>query len=181
MINLQRITTEYVELEDRIRLSGESEEGQTIVLWLTQRLLSQVITHLVGLIEKQSADPSQPLGEDETTTSSLMQGFAQQAAEAALVPEQPVQAADSSQNWLIQEVDIALSAEGALALVFKQELAGASQQSEDGKVSLTVAAEQLRQWLSIVHAQWQRAGWPLSIWPTWMDEAAAPESDNSLH
>ena len=57
MINLERITTEYVEVEDRIRLTGESEDNQTIVLWLTQRLLTQIISHLLGLIEKQSPTP----------------------------------------------------------------------------------------------------------------------------
>ena len=56
MIHLQRITTEYVNTEDRIRLSGEVEENTSIVLWLTQRLLAQLITHLFRLIEKQSLD-----------------------------------------------------------------------------------------------------------------------------
>ena len=88
MINLERITTEYVEVEDRIRLAGESEDNQTIVLWLTQRLLTQIISHLLGLIEKQSPTP----GEKGAPTSSLLQGFAQQAAEAELAPEQPVRA-----------------------------------------------------------------------------------------
>lgn len=179
MIQLQRITTEYVEKEDRIRLSGETEDNKTIVLWLTQRLLSQVISHLLGLIEKQSPGLSQS-GNTQAPASSLMQGFAQQAAQAELTPEQPVQTASSSESWLIQEVDIALSPEGSLGLVFKRNIGAVAQQNDEGMATLNVEAKQLRQWLGIVHAQWQRAGWPLTLWPTWMDEA--PESAaNPLH
>ena len=180
MINLQRITTEYVEVEDRIRLSGESEDDQTIALWLTQRLLAQVISHLLGLIEKQSTVPGKT-DDTRAPASSLMQGFAQQAAEAELAPEQPVQTISSSLSWLIQEVDIALSGEGALVLVFKRDIGAIAGQDDARMATLTVESKQLRQWLGIVHAQWQRAGWPLAIWPTWMDESPASGSSNPLH
>ena len=42
MAELQRFTTEYVEIEDRIRLAGETAPGHTVVLWLTQRLLARL-------------------------------------------------------------------------------------------------------------------------------------------
>lgn len=180
MINLQRITTEYVEVEDRIRLSGEGEQDQTVVLWLTQRLLSQLISHLVELIEKQSPSLGKT-DESQAQVSSLMQGFAQQAAEAELTPELPVQTISSSQSWLIQEADIALDPEGTLDLVFKRDLGAKAQQDQEGLARLTVEAKQLRQWLGIVHAQWQRAGWPLDLWPSWMDESATAESSSPLH
>lgn len=180
MVNLQRITTEYVEVEDRIRLSGENEEDQTFVLWLTQRILSRVISHLLALIEKQSPTPEKA-GESKAPTSSLVQGFAQQAAEAELRAETPVQAATSSQAWLIQEVDIALSAEGSLILVFKREAGAKTQEDTEGVAKLVVEAKQLRQWLGIVHAQWQRAGWPLALWPTWMDESPVAGTKTPLH
>jgi hypothetical protein len=180
MIHLQRITTEYVNTEDRIRLSGEVEENTSIVLWLTQRLLAQLITHLLRLIEKQSLD----LGNaDPASASSLMQGFAQQVAQAELIPELPVQAAANAKSWLVLEVDFSLSPEGTLVLIFKREAGkAAAQEDEDaGKATLTVEAKQLRQWLGIVHAQWQQAGWPLTIWPTWMDEQSPSDTDNPLH
>ncbi len=180
MINLQRITTEYVEAEDRIRLGGESEGGQTIVLWLTQRLLAQVISHLLGLIEKQSA-MADKASQAHTPASSLMHGFAQQAAEAELTPEQPVQTVSSSLSWLIREVDISLSAEGTLVLVFKRDSGMVAGKADEGAATLTVESKQLRQWLGIVHIQWQRAGWPLAIWPTWMDESPESGTSNPLH
>ena len=184
MIHLQRITTEYVDTEDRIRLSGEVEENVSILLWLTQRLLAQLITHLLRLIEKQSLDlVGNTDSVDPAPASSLMQGFAQQVAQAELIPELPVQAAASAQSWLVLEVDFSLSPEGTLILVFKRESGkAATQEGKDaGKATLTVEAKQLRQWLGIVHAQWQQAGWPLTIWPTWMDEQSPSDTDNPLH
>jgi hypothetical protein len=183
MIHLKRITTEYVHTEDRIRLSGEVEENTSIVLWLTQRLLAQLITHLLRLIEKQSLDLGNADSADPAPASSLMQGFAQQVAQAELIPELPVQAAANAKSWLVLEVDCSLSPEGTLVLIFKREAGkAAAQEDEDaGKATLTVEAKQLRQWLGIVHAQWQQAGWPLTIWPTWMDEQSPSDTDNPLH
>ena len=183
MIHLQRITTEYVNTEDRIRLSGEVGENTSIVLWLTQRLLARLITHLLRLIEKQSLDLGKTDSADPAPASSLMQGFAQQVAQAELIPELPVQAAANAKSWLVLEVDFSLSPEGTLVLIFKREAGkAAAQEDEDaGKATLTVEAKQLRQWLGIVHAQWQQAGWPLTIWPTWMDEQSPSDTDNPLH
>jgi hypothetical protein len=181
MIHLQRITTEYVDTEDRMRLSGEVEENVSIVLWLTQRLLAQLITHLLGLIEKQSLDMATTDSANPAPASSLMQGFAQQAAQAELAPEVPVQAADSAQSWLVLEVDFSLSPEGALVLVFKRDAGTAALQKDAAKATLKVEAKQLRQWLGIVHAQWQQAGWPLTLWPTWMDEQMPSDAASSMH
>ena len=180
MTNLQRITTEYVPLEDRIRLTGESEDNAVIVLWLTQRLLSQVIGHLLKLIDKQSPALAKS-GESTAHSNSLLQGFAQQAAEAELAPEAPVSTDTSSESWLVQEVDIALSPEGTLVLVLKRDTGPVTDQNEAGVARLTVESTQQRQWLGIVHAQWQRAGWPLALWPTWMDEAPVSNDSKPLH
>ena len=181
MIYLQRITTEYVDTEDRIRLSGEVEENSSIVLWLTQRLLAQLITHLLGLIEKQSLDVATTDSANPAPASSLMQGFAQQAAQAELAPEVPVHAAENAQSWLVLEVDFSLSPEGALVLVFKRDAGTAALQKDAAKATLKVEAKQLRQWLGIVHAQWQQAGWPLTLWPTWMDEQMPSDTASSMH
>ena len=175
MIHLQRITTEYIETEDRIRLGGEIGKSASIVLWLTQRLLSQVISHLLELIEKQSLNLA------NTDSSSLMQEFAQQLAQAELAPELPVQTTEAAQSWLVLEVDITLSPEGTLALVFKRETGSAATQEGAGRAILTVEAKQLRQWLGIVRSQWQKAEWPLTLWPTWMDEQASSDNANPLH
>ena len=45
-MNLGRVTTVYVDVEDRFRLSGEAQDGLVLVLWLTQRLLCRLVPHL---------------------------------------------------------------------------------------------------------------------------------------
>jgi hypothetical protein len=181
MTHLQRITTEYVDTEDRIRLSGEAGKNTSIVLWLTQRLLSNIISHLLELIEKQSPNLANTGSSNPTPTSSLMQEFAQQLAQAELAPELPVKATADTQSWLVLEVDITLSTEGTLMLVFKHETDKAALQEGAGKATLTLEAKPLRQWLGIIYSQWQKAGWSLALWPTWMEEQSSLGTAKPLH
>ncbi len=48
---LERITTQYIEAEDRIRLSGSTRDGHSQVLWLTQRLLSRLLPRLLDALQ----------------------------------------------------------------------------------------------------------------------------------
>lgn len=52
MPDLQRITTQYIEVEDRLRLTGELAPGEVVVLWLTQRLMHRLIGQIT--IPRQS-------------------------------------------------------------------------------------------------------------------------------
>ena len=91
MNRLERLTTEYVEREDRIRLSGQLTHGDTVVLWLTQRLLSRLVPHLSAWLARQLA-PASSNPSVQAAHQDIVQGFAQQAARAQLVPEPPVRA-----------------------------------------------------------------------------------------
>ena len=42
MQNLQRVTIEFVQTEDRFRMTGADENDRTLLLWFTQRLLSGI-------------------------------------------------------------------------------------------------------------------------------------------
>ncbi len=162
MLELQRLTTEYVEAEDRIRLSGEAEEGATVVLWLTRRLLSRLAPPLCLWLEKQ--------GGGEGGMAEILQGFAQQAAVQSLTPQPPVRAGASEAGWLVRSVDIA-AGDAAVALTLN---GPAGEQAR-----LTLPVQGLRQWLSILHGQFEAAGWPTGEWPAWVEEArpkSAPAS-----
>lgn len=151
---LQRVTTEYVPVEDRIRISGETADGATIVLWLTQRLLNLLVPRLTGGLERL-----------DSASDALLQEFAQQAAEASLPPQPAVEATAPVASWRVDSVDILSGAEGA-ALTFRSEDGGAAR--------LSMATEHLRQWLGILRRQYGAAGWTDRIWPDWMDEASRP-------
>ena len=170
MSDLQRITTEYVDSEDRIRLCGESAPNQTVVLWLTQRLLNRLVPHLLGWLEQQ-AGMSGGIGSD--VRADVMHSFAQQVAMSSMAMQAPVQAHAAQSAWLVQSVDVTVN-QTVVHLTFK------GQPSSDQSVtpldeSVTMQALPLRQWLSILHEQCRRAGWvPTSpeaaggVWPEWL-------------
>lgn len=159
MSALQRITLDYVDTEDRLRLRGENTEGETVVLWVTQRLLHRLVPHLCSWLEKQTAAGA-PV--------DIVQGFAQQAAQAALEPSEPVPLPPGDAGALVLSVDLT-PGETVLALAFKTDAAGPA------AASLTFEPQPLRQWLGIVYRACQAAGWPADIWPAWLTEARSGE------
>ena len=162
MAELRRITTEFIDIEDRIRLAGEVAPGQTVVLWLTQRLLGRLLPHLVGWLEQQT-------GND--VRGEILQGFAQQAAMAALEPQAPVPGQPHDRGWLVHSVDIATGRDG-LRLTFKTGAPGESGEP----FSLTLQAQPLRQWLNILYDQYRKGEWPQASWPAWLTEARPPQA-----
>ena len=124
-----------------------SKEGGTVVIWLTQRLLTRLPPHLFKWLETQS---------DNNLPPELVLSFAQQAARAELSPEPPAQSDQNAQTWLAHAVDMMAEPAG-LRLRFR------SLQQEQAGVSLQ--PQQLQQWFSILHELWRRTEWPTKLWP----------------
>lgn len=171
VLELHRLTSEYIEGEDRFRLTGEDQSGNALCLWLTQRLALRMISHLVDLIAKGSPEALQNPTQD-SDANDLLQSFAQEAASSNLEPQPAVDSSKATQSLLVMEVDISRSAEGAVGFVFK---------NGDAKVALGFEPQQLRQWLTIMHAQWVAAQWPVQIWPQWIakQDSSSAESPAS--
>lgn len=163
MKQLLRITTQYVDVQDRIRLSGEVQAGDALVVWLTHRLLNRLLPGLLGWLENQSGGGAVNAMLPGYHTDAV-QGFAQQAARAQLAKQPPVQAEGASPHWLLVSVDLTHTAQ-SVALVFKGEDAHA-------RVGLTLTTQPLRQWVNIVHDQYLQAGWSMEVWPAWITESA---------
>lgn len=161
MTNLLRVSIQYVEAEDRMRLTGEISTDQTIVLWLTQRLFNRLIPNLINGLEQQAG--STPLAE-------VKQSFAQQKARAELELQPPVRAGTGTQGVLVHSADLKSSRSG-MGLQFK---------TIDGNVvaSLHLQPKPLRQWLNIVYDQYLRAGWPTTVWPAWVAEAKPSQTSS---
>lgn len=147
MVSLQRITTEYVDVEDRIRLVGEVEDGSHVVIWLTRRLLERLLPVLLERLGSDSAEPHE----------DARQSFIQEMAEAQLVP-QPAVVPQGETTWLAMSVDIT-STDEAVGLTFR---------GEGRQAALTFPLIALRQWLGILHAAYLRAEWAINAWPGWM-------------
>jgi hypothetical protein len=154
MKNLTRLSIRYIDTEDRVRLTGETAPEQIVVLWLTLRLCNRLIPHLCAwLVERVGVNPQ----------AEVKQQFAQQKAQAELLPQAPVRPAAEETGVLIHSVDVKAAASSVL-LVFKQA-------DGDTLASLRMQPKPLRQWLSILHGQYRLAGWPNAIWPAWVEEA----------
>jgi hypothetical protein len=151
MTILQRITTEYIEAEDRVRFSGAGASGETVSLWITQRLLARLLKVILNWT-----------AEGEDGQQALKNAFAQQAARADLKLQLSVPAQPSA--VLVNTIDISHTAD-ALTLVFRGERGVAGQ--------LTLQRPDVRQWLNILHDTWCRAEWPQDLWPDWMARSQA--------
>jgi hypothetical protein len=163
---LQKITTLYNEMEDRVQLAGEIEQGGAVVISLTQRLLQRMIPATLKWLAGK---------EDAVTRGEVLQGFAQQAARAGLEPQVPVTASADSVAWLALEIDVT-DHEHSLGLTFR----GAG---DDANAALILPVVALRQWLNIMHDTYVKAGWSLEQWPDWLREGAqvAPPTPGVLH
>lgn len=164
-MELVRMTTHYDQVEDRIRLTGTDAQGQTLSLWLTQRLLNRLVPHLCDGLEKRLAAATAK-GTQQPLRAHVVQSFAQEKARAALHQTPPVVPAVGAPHWLVETVGVK-NAPGGVRLTLK----GVTE-VEHASLDLPVPAQ--RQWLGIVYEQYRRAGWSTQVWPAWMEEAAAP-------
>jgi len=162
MTKLQRITTEYIDVEDRIRLSGRVENASPIVIWVTYRLLQRLVPPLLRWLERQGAD---------LPRAEVLQSFAQHAARAAVVPQAPVRATVDSAAWLARSVDLT-QFDQAVRLTFRG--------AEGQEATMLLAAKLLRQWLGIIHDGYVKAAWPLDVWPEWLRESSPPTNPQPL-
>lgn len=163
MLELQRITTEYVDTEDRLRLAGETQDGVRLVLWLTQRLLLRLVPHVLHWLEQQVASDSPAYFPPEQ--AEVVNSFAQQVAQAISPALPAVQITQITEDWLVHSIDLTSAAE-ILILRFK----GAAPEAQ---AQFSVTAQLLRQWLNVLHGQCAKGEWLMTVWPTWL-EATAP-------
>lgn len=171
MAALQRFTTEYIDAEDRLRLSGELGPQKTVVIWLSLRLLQRLLPHLLHWLQPENQNPVNAAeGTSHQGTiptqwhDDAWHGFAQQAAQAQLPLQAPVVATHPQSVWLAHAIDVAVTPE-QIQLLFK----GAAGE----QASLLLAPQPLRQWLGIVYTLWQRTEWPMQVWPQWMHDPLA--------
>lgn len=160
-VQLKRVTTEFDEHEDRLRLAGETEHGEPVVLWLTQRLLKRVVPHVLAWLQP----PAQGTEAVPDYHVEAVQSFAQQAAIAQLEPQPPVVVQQSvlGSHRLVDAVEITRTPD-VIALTFKV---------GENKAVLLLAPHALRQWLAIVYQLCRKAEWSMDgVWPEWMSSSA---------
>ena len=170
MSSLKRITIEYDEREDRIRLAGITQSNKTVTMWFTMRLMSRLIIHCLGLLETGSLEPKKTLKENQKPKESI-QNFVQKSAEEQITKQPPVKVSADSPDHLIIEIDVKNTGRG-LSIIFKGE--------SDSIHDIFFNGEQLRQWLAMLHVVWQKAEWPETIWPDWMEKDHSQPSPGEI-
>src|SRR5690606_5262139 len=95
----------------------------TVQMWLTQRLLSRLLVHLLDTLNQGAAGAGSA---GSNLQAGIMQSFSQQAARAQLRAQPAVKPASDNLQWLVSSVDIkgrnpaaAPQEASPLALVFK--------------------------------------------------------------
>lgn len=177
--HLQRLTTHYIEHEDRLRLTGQQANGDTVVLWLTQRLCNRLLPYLSAWLEQQTDAAPLRHPQVQATQQTIRQSIAQQAARAQLTPSAPVPPPPTQAGWLVASVHLSYRGE-VLVLTFQAQDPQQAQQTQQAApaaadtpalipvATLPITAQPLRQWLGIAFGHYQHAQWPTTAWPHWM-------------
>ena len=152
--SLERITVKYVEREDRIRLAGQTPEGEAVIVWITRRLLDRLLPALTERVES-----ALKMERKDAPRATAMLRFAQQAARTQSTPQTPVRAGNAAAQWLAHSVDVSFA---------PQRVRLSLQGEEARRVDITLDHDMLRQLLNILYDLYGRANWPTDAWPNWM-------------
>lgn len=164
---LERITTEFSPLEDRIKLVSQVGGEGSITILITRRMLALVLPTLlervnsaVAVLPNQRAASAAAESASAAGYESMRHEFAQLAANEQLAPAVPVKAVQGGATVLPSAVDLKASKD-ALILVFRDD--------SDTMATLALEDVQLRQWLQMLYKCAERqGGWQLPQWPTWL-------------
>lgn len=177
-ITLQKITVTYSPEEDRLRLTADAGNEQTVVYWITRRMLGVLLTPMFKWLE-QSAEKSAEKGSSNDQLISERSrearlAMAQSSAQAKMQAETPVDAQPDSQEHLLTSVDVKTEAARFFVLF---------PLSEQQKGLIPFEQESLLQWLDIIHRIVGHASWQLPQWPRWFVEGQSPRKmeQKSLH
>jgi hypothetical protein len=155
IFNVVKITQLYDPVQDRLRFNLETNNGLSISIWMTQRLLNTVVLQLTKLIDLSLTEK---VGGSTTNAS---QAFQQSIAQSTLKKQPPVQVVDIIEMGLITAINIARKKEKhTYEIVFSWDATG--------KARMVMDEFQLRQWLAVILSAVRRSEWPLNCWPEWI-------------
>ncbi|MBB1485309.1 hypothetical protein [Oceanospirillum sediminis] len=164
---LKRVTTEYINFEDRIRLNGLTPNG-TVSVWLTQRLCNNLVKNLIAWLEKTMSEMPDILQHNMQSFAQQRAHCSQQQQAASEQPVRPDNEINKHKSWLAFSISLQ-TAPHAVRLII-------SDLAETESIEFSMEARQLRQWLNILYKGYSQANWPDDMWPSWM----IASSENTL-
>jgi hypothetical protein len=159
-----RITTDYVEHQDRLRIAGELPRDSGVIIWLTHRLARRLVPALLQWLDHQAGASPQ---------RDVVHGFEQEAARMGMAEHPRVDIARNNAEWLVSRIEYTAE-DGRMAITFR---------NDDGHAfGMRLAPMELRQWLTVLHGLWAHAAWPMDIWPGWLaDQTTAERVPPRMH
>lgn len=141
---LSRLTLDYFPDEDRMKLTGLTQEGALVVAWLSLRLLGRLVPQLLTQYAVITASAAHTAASRQPPNPQEMLGGA----------EEPVLSASDTPTFLVDAVDMT---KGTDAIVLT--LLGGSDE-----VRFAIPASKMALWLSGLKHLYQVAEWPMTIW-----------------
>lgn len=152
--SVQAFTARYDPIEDRICLNAVDATGAKQAIYLTRRLMDQIIPVVAKHLEEKT-----PKGIPAEVVQSMSQERVRQARQAE-APAKPVQADIATPRWLCTTIQIQKQPAG-LAVTLT---GGAS-----CKAQIPFADAHLRTVLDIFRNSYAQASWNLRVFPDWLE------------
>lgn len=167
---VKRFTTQYIPSEDRIQIRLETKSDGVQVLWVTRRLLNNLLPVLFKRFSLETIN----LPADNVPRVRAIQRFSQSAAVGKIKAQKPVEDSQSKPlkdtNVLVSAIDVKIL-KSSVELVFKNDARGKC-------FPIKFHETMMRQWLGILYSRYQVAGWRESFWPDWMVEDVSVSGGN---
>lgn len=141
---LSRVTLDYSPDEDRMKLTGLTQDGALVVTWLSLRLLGRVVPHLLTRYGTMASSLASKLPSSQLSRQS---GAADEA-------ESPVLPASDTPAFLVAAADINQGAD-AIVLTLRDTASA---------VRFAIPVEKMAYWLSGLKSLYQSAEWPMNVW-----------------
>lgn len=157
---VQTFTARYDPIEDRLCLNAVDATGAKQAIYLTRRLMDQIIPVVAKHLEEKT-----PKGVPADVVQSMTQESVRQARKAE-PPAEPVQADIETPRWLCTTIQMSKQPAG-LAVTLTGDAAC--------KAQIPLADPHLRTVLDIFRNSYAKAGWDLRVFPEWLgsEQAAA--------
>jgi hypothetical protein len=141
---LSRVTLDYSPEEDRMKLTGLTQDGALVVTWLSLRLLGRVVPHLLTRYEAMASS----LASNVQSSQLSRESGAVDKAEAPVLPTHDTPA------FLVAAADINQGAD-AIVLTLRNTMTA---------VRFAIPTAKMAYWLSGLKSLYQTAEWPMNVW-----------------
>jgi len=177
LLRLTKVTLNYNNIEDRIRMDARTQAGETVAFWITRRLCRELVKAIVAYFNKPEINSAE-INRAAVSPQHIpaVQEFLHQKAKSDKKNSPPVMSA-SSAVVLINRVQVRTSSK-VVQMSFPF--------TETSMAVLAMSPTEARQWLDILYQQCLLAEWSLDVWPQWIQslpvaDTAKPELGEKVH